>query len=235
MKTIIRTTLVLITSMLACSAYAGDITGRVTHKGTPPPERTVDLKLDAGLAAMHPGGLTTRHYQVSADGGLRSVLVYLREDFADRKFEPPRTSPVLDHVAGLFEPYVMGIQVGQPLRLRCTDKSICSFHAMPRQNQEFKNQGFTLCPMSETVSRTFTASEVAVRFKCDLHPWNSAYVGVFTHPFFAVSGEDGRFSISNVPPGRYALEIFHPKTGKSAKEIVVSNGKSVMDFSVMAK
>jgi hypothetical protein len=89
--------------------------------------------------------------------------------------------------------------------------------------------------MSETVSRTFTAPEVAVRFKCDLHPWNFAYVGVFTHPFFAVTGEDGRFTIPNVPPGRYTLEIFHPKTGKSAKEIVVSNGRTVTEFSVRAK
>jgi hypothetical protein len=73
--------LALIACSLAVNTYAGDIIGRVTLKGTPPPERSVDLKFHRALAAKYPNGLHTRHYQVSPDSGLRHVLVYVRGSF----------------------------------------------------------------------------------------------------------------------------------------------------------
>src|SRR5262249_41210166 len=116
-----KTTLTLVVCFLALRSHASDITGRVTLKGAPPPERAVDLKSYAALAAKHPNGLTTRHYQTSRDGGLQYVLVYVRGSFEAVTFGPPRTAPVLDHVDGLFQPYVMGIRVGQQLQLKCSD------------------------------------------------------------------------------------------------------------------
>jgi hypothetical protein len=80
----IKTTLALLACSLALGSHASDITGRVTLKGTPQPERAVDLKSDAVLAAKHPNGLTTRHYQASRDGGLQHVLVTMRAPLAAR-------------------------------------------------------------------------------------------------------------------------------------------------------
>lgn len=74
-----------------------------------------------------------------------------------------------------------------------------------------------------------------VRFKCDLHPWNYAYVGVFAHPFFAVTDERGHFTIRGVPAGRYTLEMFHPKGGTSAKPIVPTDKAATVDFEVTAR
>lgn len=71
--------------------------------------------------------------------------------------------------------------------------------------------------------------------KCDLHPWNVAYVGVFSHPYFTITDKDGTFTIPSVPPGRYTLEICHPRSGKIAKEVAVSDDKTVTDFTVTAK
>jgi len=225
--TIIGSALLLAIFGLACSSHAGDITGTVTLKGAPPPETTVDLKSDAALAARYPQGLTTRHYRTSPNGGLQQVLVYLRDDFGSRTLEPPRTPAVLDHVSGLFQPHVMGVQVGQQLQLRCSDGAVCSFHTTPAANP-----AYSIAPLREVVTRTFTKSEVPIRFKCDLHPWNDAYVGVFPHPYFAVTGNEGQFTIRDVPPGQYTIEIFHPSSGKSSKEIVVPDGMLRQDFVV---
>lgn len=230
MRAITQASLVLVASLFAYQARAGDITGRVLLKGTPPPERRIDVTSDPALADKFPKGLTTRRYQVSRDGGLQNVLVYLVGDFRGAKLEMPRTPAVLDHVDGLFQPYVMGVQIGQPLQLRCSDHTICGFTAEAKQNQDF-----VISPMSGVVSRAFTTSEVAVRFRDDVHPWNFAFVGVFAHPFFAVTDQAGRFTIPGVPAGRYTLEIFHPRTGKSAREVMVQNANTVADFTVIAK
>ena len=190
----------------------------------------MDLNSDAALAAKHPKGLTTRHYQVAPDGGLQHVLVYVRGGFTNTTFAPPSTTPVLDHAGGLFQPYVMGVQVGQQLQLKCSDGTICSFCTAPKANR-----GFAIAPLHDAVSRTFTEPEVAVRFKCDLHPWNYAYVGVFEHPFFAVTDEQGRYMISGVLAGSYTVEVFHPKTGATGKSVVVADKMTKVDFEVTAK
>jgi hypothetical protein len=95
-------------------------------------------------------------------------------------------------------------------------------------NREFNYAFATAC--------RFANAEVPVKFKCDVHPWNFAYVGVFSHPFFTTTDKDGSFKIGAVPSGRYTLEMFHPATGKTTKEVVVENQKIVkVDFSVIPK
>lgn len=122
-----RTSLFVAVLACTCNSLAGDITGTVTLKGKPPPERRVDLQSHADLAAKHPKGLTTRHYEVGVNGGLQNVLVYLRGDFAGAKLEPFRTPTLLNYVDGLFQPYVLGVQVGQKLQLKCSTARFAAF------------------------------------------------------------------------------------------------------------
>ena len=92
-----------------------------------------------------------------------------------------------------------------------------------------------MTPWRGIIPRTFTNPEVPVRFKCDLHPWNYAYLGVFDHPYFAVTDEQGRFTIPGVPAGRYIVAIFHPTSGKSAKPVIVTDQPATVDFEVIAR
>ena len=73
-------------------------------------------------------------------------------------------------------------------------------------NQDF-NQGTP--KKGSKLTRTFTVPEVMVRFKCDVHPWMAAYVGVVAHPYFAVTDAYGAFDIKGLPPGTYTLEAWH--------------------------
>jgi hypothetical protein len=71
------------------------------------------------------------------------------------------------------------------------------------------------------MSQVFTAPEVMVRFKCDVHGWMAAHVGVVAHPYFAVSDEAGRFEIKDLPPGAYTLEAWHEKFGRTTAQVTV--------------
>jgi galactose mutarotase-like enzyme len=90
------------------------------------------------------------------------------------------------------------------------------------------NRGFNfpqaLKGMKQT--RTFTAREVMVTFKCDVHPWMNAYVGVMDHPYFAVSANGGAFELKNVPAGTYTVEAWHEKLGTQAQSVTIGEKES---------
>ncbi|MEO6436146.1 MAG: carboxypeptidase-like regulatory domain-containing protein, partial [Tepidisphaeraceae bacterium] len=63
------------------------------------------------------------------------------------------------------------------------------------------------------------------RVKCDVHPWMSAYIVALEHPFFGTSGEDGSFSIANLPPGDYTLTAWHETLGEKQVPVKIEAGK----------
>jgi uncharacterized protein (DUF2141 family) len=58
-----------------------------------------------------------------------------------------------------------------------------------------------------------------------------AYVGVSPHPFFAVTGEDGTFTLTGVPPGTYTVEAVHETYGRKHNQItLLRGGRATMEF-----
>ncbi len=80
------------------------------------------------------------------------------------------------------------------------------------------------------VTRKFDKPEVMVKFKCDVHPWMNAYAGVLTHPFYAVTGDDGSFKIANLPAGEYVIEAWHEKYGTQTAKVTVADAAATADF-----
>lgn len=212
---------------------AGDITGKVTLKGTPKPEADITAEtLGPACGAMNQGKkLTTRHYVVGKDGGLGNVFVYLK----DAKAAPAAgDAPILDQAGCMYEPYVMGVVAGQKLKVRNSDATLHNVHNTPKVagNKEY-NVGQAV--KGQVNEFAFEKSEILMRFKCDVHPWMFAYVGVVDHPYFAVTDKDGNFKISGVPDGNYTVVAYHLKThGANAgvSEAVEVKGSAKKDFTV---
>ena len=114
---------------------------------------------------------------------------------------------------------MFGIQVGQPLEIINSDPTLHNIHATGKANAEFNN-GQPIQGMK--MSHTFTAKEVVVPFKCDVHGWMNAYVGVLDHPFYAVTSADGSFSLKGLPPGTYTIEAWHEKLGAQTQSVTVA-------------
>jgi len=206
---------------------AGDVSGKVTFKGTPKPEIVIPLTPTCGK--INPGAPTTRHFVVSKDGGLANVFVYIKDA---KKTDPKGEATMLDQVGCMYEPYVLGIVAGQKLKIHNSDPEMHNVHATPKINSEFNFAQLK----GQVNEKTFDKPEVAVRIKCDVHPWMFAYVGVVDHPFFAVTDKDGNFKISGLPDGKYTIEAFHQKSHVAAGVGIVKTievkGDTKQDFTI---
>jgi uncharacterized protein (DUF2141 family) len=90
--------------------------------------------------------------------------------------------------------------------------------ARPNANREF-NLGQAM--QGQANKRTFTAKEVMVRFKCDVHGWMQAFVGVMDNPYFAVTHDGGKFELKGLPAGTYTIEAWHEKLGTQTQKVTV--------------
>ena len=201
-------------------ATAGTITGTVTLKGTPPPNPSINLSSDP--YCMKLGKASTPNFILS-DGGLENVFVYVKDGLGSQKFPVPATSVVLDQKGCSYTPRVFGIQVGQSLDIVNSDDTLHNIHALPMANREF-NRGQSLQGMKYTT--TFTTPEVMLPFKCDVHKWMNAWVGVLEHPFYATSGKGGAFSLAGLPPGNYTIEAWHEKLGTQTQQVTIGPKES---------
>ena len=219
-------------------ANAADITGKVVLKGTPKPEITIDMTPDPKCGALHSTPVTTRHYVVDSSGGLANVFVYIKSGLTEKIFPVPADAPLLDQVGCEYTPYVMGVQVNQKFKIKNSDPTLHNVHPMPKAGGLNKEFNFAQPVKDMVTEKSFPGPEVLVRFKCDVHQWMFAYVGVLDHPFFAVTGKDGTFKISGVPNGKYTIEAYHVKTHGAnpgvTQEIMVS-GDAKGDFAIELK
>ena len=63
--------------------------------------------------------------------------------------------------------------------------------------------------------------------KCDVHAWMQAFIRVDPHPFHAVSDAEGRFRISDIPPGSYVLESWHERLGPLRRPVRIEPGETL--------
>ena len=212
---------------------AADITGTVNFKGTAPAERELTpIKEDPNCAALYPNGLPkTKFYVVGANGELADVVVSLKG--ITGKSTGASAAPVtLDQKGALYLPQIVAIQTGQKLIVKNSDAFIHNVHAKPAANPESNQVQMAGGP---DLTYTFDKPEAFLKFQCDVHPWMFAWVTVVDHPYFAVSGADGKFTIKNVPAGKYTLEAAHRKLGAQTAEIEVKADGAVQNFTFAPK
>jgi plastocyanin len=157
---------------------------------------------------------------VGSDGKtLGNVFVYVKDGLGNYVFDTPTEPAKIDQKECRYHPHVFGMRVGQPLEIQNSDPTLHNIHALPKNNTEF-NTGQPIKDMKTT--HTFTAKEIMVPFKCDVHGWMNAYVGVMDHPYYAVTGEDGKFELKSLPPGTYTIEAWHEKLGPMSESVTLA-------------
>lgn len=180
----------------------------------------IRLDADPKCAAMADDGQRpAEDVVVGAGNTLQNVFIYVKDGLPPRLYPVPTAPVVLDQQQCRYVPRVLGLQVGQQLTIRNSDALLHNVRSEGAINEPF-DIGTPIQGME--VQRTFVTREVMVPFKCNVHAWMNAYVGVLEHPFFAVSDETGRFSIGQLPPGTYTLEIWHERFGTQTQAVTVA-------------
>ena len=199
------------------AAKAGNVGGRVTFEGTPPANEKIPMGSDPVCARENSGGVSFDTVVVD-NGGLENVFVYVKDGLGDYYFDVPTEAVTLDQKGCRYTPHVLGLRVGQPLEIVNSDATMHNVHALPSVNSEF-NFSQHLTGMKQ--QKTFTAREVMVRFKCDVHTWMSAYAGVLDHPYFAVTANGGQFQLKGLPAGTYTVEAWHETLGTASQSVTL--------------
>jgi hypothetical protein len=203
-------------------AGSASVTGTVRFDGAAPAAVKVKMDADPACQQQHASPVHTEEVVVGSDGGLKNVFVYVKEG-AKGPFAAPTAPVELSQSGCWYTPHVFGIQVGQPLEIVNNDPTLHNVNAKPTINQPFNVAQPT---KGMKTKKSFTKPEVGVKFKCNVHPWMSAYAGVVDHPFFGVSDEHGAFTISGLPAGTYVVEAWHEKYGTQTQTVSVSDGES---------
>ena len=198
-------------------AIAATVTGKVTFAGTAPAPAPIKLSSDPYCEKANPG-LTTENEIVGKDGSVGNVFVYVKDGLGTRTFTAPSEPVVMDQKGCHYAPHVLGIQVGQPLQIVNSDDTLHNVHGLPKANKEF-NQGQPIQGMKMT--HTFSTKEVMIPFKCDVHGWMNAWIGVLGHPYYSVTSPDGTFTLKGLPPGTYTIEAWHERLGTQTQMVTV--------------
>ena len=202
-------------------ATAGNLSGMVMFEGELPEAEELRMNSDPNCAELATNTLSNAF--VGSDGHLGNVFMYVKEGLEGQRFPAPSESVAINQQGCRYTPHVMGIQVGQTLQITNSDPTLHNIHATPSANAEF-NMGQPIQGMQ--FERTFENAEVMVPFRCDVHGWMNAYIGVLDHPYFAVTGVDGMFDISTLPPGDYVIEAWHEQLGTQTQNVTVATGQT---------
>jgi len=216
---------------------AGTITGKVSFTGTAPAPVKIDTSADNNCAKASPN-LTSEEWVIK-DGKLANTFVYIKDGtladgtkIGDYTDPAPSSAVTLDQNGCHYKPHVLGVVVNQNISITNSDQTTHNIHFMPKNNPDWNQSQVAGAP---AMTHKLTHAEVLAPVKCNQHPWMKSYVGVMKTRLFAVSGEDGSFTISGVPPGKYTVAAWHEggATGTEQKvEVTVpANGSATADFS----
>src|SRR3982751_5835500 len=206
------------------TATAGSVKGMVTLDGTAPKNEAIKMNADPVCVRENKTPQFQETYLVGSDGkSLANVFVYVKDGLGNYVYDTPTTPATIDQKECRYHPHVFGMRVGQTLEIINSDPTLHNIHALPKGNQEF-NTGQPIQGMKTT--HTFTAKEVMVPFKCDVHGWMNAYVGVLDHPYYAVTDNSGKFELKSLPPGTYTIEAWHEKLGTQTQSVTLAAKES---------
>ncbi len=202
--------------------FSATITGIIKYDGEAPKFKEIKMDADPICLTQHKDAVFPQTLVLGEGNAMGNVFV--------RVLNPPKgnypvpTEPVtVDQKGCMYTPHIIGVRVGQPVKILNPDGTLHNVHALSKDNPEFN---LAMPKFRTETEKTFDKAEFMFPIKCDVHPWMGAYIAVMAHPFFNVTKEDGKFKIDNLSAGTYEVEAWHEKLGTQKISVTVAEGES---------
>jgi Carboxypeptidase regulatory-like domain len=203
----------------ADAATLGTIKGKVAFSGTKPTPKIISMDATPACARQHQGPIYAEDVVINPNGTLKNAMVYIKSGLPQKEYPAPTTPVKLDQKGCEYIPHVMALMVNQNLEITNSDPTNHNIHPLPRINREWNE---SQPPQGDVKTKAFSKEELPpILFKCNVHPWMRAWVGVSSHPFIAVTGDDGTFELKDVPAGEYTLEVWQERYGTQEMKVKV--------------
>ena len=193
------------------------VRGNVRFEGKVPAAKAISMAADPVCAKQHPSPMMAQEVMADAKGELQNVIVFVSEGLGDRTFDAPSQPVVVEQKGCMYEPHVLAVRANQKLEVVNDDATSHNIHPTPANNREWNKAE----PPGSKLEDSFAREEIAIPVKCNVHPWMRGYIAVFKHPYFSVTGKDGGFDLSNLPPGTYTIKAWHEKLGSSTQTVTI--------------
>lgn len=208
----------------------GTIGGRVTYEGTPAKMEPIDMSRDPSCADMYTTPPSAETVVIGSFNRLANVLVYVSAGAPDDA--APSTAAVFSQKGCRYIPHVLAFQINQELRIQNQDPTSHNIHPLPKFNREWiKSQ----LPGTPPITETYHKAEI-FPVKCNVHPWMRGTFAVMRNSHYFVTGDDGSFTLRNLPPGKYTITAWHEYFGDQSQEVIVTGRETTtINFRFKAK
>ncbi len=211
--------LIISVILLGVPAYAATIKGVVSYEGEVPNLKPIDMGADAICLSKHGSAVMPQILVLDENKKMANVLVQIVSGLPKQEYPVPTEPVVLTQEGCQYHPHVVGVQVGQTVKVLNPDGTLHNVHALCKVNAEFN---LAMPKFRTEMTKVFDKVETMFPIKCDVHPWMAGWVAVLAHPYFNVSQTNGAFEIANVPAGTYELEAWHEKLGTQKASVTVT-------------
>jgi plastocyanin len=199
----------------------GTIVGEVKYAGDPPPPEKIDVTKDANICGADPKVSPT--LVVGANKGIKDVVASLPSIQKGKALGKPDKPPVLDQKSCEYHPYAQIIPVNTTLEITNSDDVL---HNIKTKGGSKTSFNMAQPKFKRKLTYDFKNPEI-VQVECNVHGWMNAIIVVEDNPYDALTDANGSFKITDVPPGKYTVKVWHSKLGEQTKEVTVGPKEEV--------
>ena len=179
----------------------------------------IDMSANPMCERQHHVPQKSEQVIVNRNGTLRNTFVWIRDGLPKARWAPPSEAVKLDQNGCVYRPHVLGVMTGQQIEIENNDPLNHNVHAESTINASWNE---SQPPRAEKKFKRFDLQEVLFPVTCSVHPWMRSYIAVVAHPFFAVTADNGTFTLKGVPPGTYTVEAIHEKYGRKQTSVTIA-------------
>ena len=219
------------------AAGEGTITGTVKLNGTAPHMKGIDMSKDPYCVAQHKDNpAKLENVVVGANGCLQNVVLYLSEGLAAGAASAvPSQEPAFDQKGCMYTPHVIAVDTDQKFKVTTSDQTTHNIHPLPAAGTGNIGWNKSQPPGAPPIETSWKNPEIAIPVKCNIHPWMHGWHVVVKGPY-AITDDNGNFTIKNVPAGSYTVTAWQEEYGTQTAKVTVAGGQAAKaDFTFKAK